>query len=134
MALKDLFEVALTALAFKSFGLFVLNVIMCICGGVRIFIIFNPYLIPFFAVPLGGRGSIAPTHSRPRHSPAALYPRGKEPPVPIGQKAGWAPEPVWTQRIEKKSFASTGDRMPVARSSSLQPDTILTELPRLIYL
>jgi hypothetical protein len=35
MALKDLFELALTALAFKSFGLFMLNVIMCICGGVR---------------------------------------------------------------------------------------------------
>lgn len=35
MALKDLFEVALTALAFKSFGLFCINVIMCISGGVR---------------------------------------------------------------------------------------------------
>ena len=34
MVLKDLFELALTALAFKSFGLFVLNVIMCICAGV----------------------------------------------------------------------------------------------------
>ncbi|XP_021913513.1 uncharacterized protein LOC110826808 [Zootermopsis nevadensis] len=33
MALKDLFEVALTALAFKSFGLFCINVIMCISGG-----------------------------------------------------------------------------------------------------
>jgi len=28
----------------------------------------------------------------------------KGPPVPIGQEAGWAPEPVWTQRIEEKSF------------------------------
>jgi hypothetical protein len=37
---------------------------------------------------LGGRGGIAPTHSRPRHyvrvsgqhhAPAALYPRGKDP-------------------------------------------------------
>jgi hypothetical protein len=25
------------------------------------------------------------------------------PPVPIGQEAGWAPEPVWTQRLEEKS-------------------------------
>jgi hypothetical protein len=25
---------------------------------------------------------------------------GKGPPVPIGQEAGWAPEPVWTQRLE----------------------------------
>jgi hypothetical protein len=31
------------------------------------------------------------------------------PPVLIGQEAGWAPEPVWTQRIEEKSFAPAGD-------------------------
>jgi hypothetical protein len=29
------------------------------------------------------------------HVPVALPP-GKEPPVFIGQEAGWAPEPVWT--------------------------------------
>jgi hypothetical protein len=53
------------------------------------------------------------------HAPAALLPPGKGPPVPIGQEAGWAPEPVWTQRIEeKKSFAPAGDRTPIARSSS----------------
>jgi hypothetical protein len=34
MVLKDLFELALTALAFKSFGLFILNVILCIYAGV----------------------------------------------------------------------------------------------------
>jgi hypothetical protein len=60
---------------------------------------------------LGGRGGIPPTHSRPRHymgvsgqhhAPAALYPRGKDPPVPIVQEAGWAPEPVWTQRLQEK--------------------------------
>jgi hypothetical protein len=34
-----------------------------------------------------------------RHAPAALLPPGKGPPVPIGQEAGWAPEPVWTQMI-----------------------------------
>jgi hypothetical protein len=33
----------------------------------------------------------------------ALAP-GKGPPVPTVQEAGWAPEPVWTQRLEKKSF------------------------------
>jgi hypothetical protein len=33
----------------------------------------------------------------------ALTP-GKGPPVPIGHGAGWAPEPVWTQRLEEKSF------------------------------
>jgi hypothetical protein len=33
----------------------------------------------------------------------ALSP-GKGPPVPIVQEAGWAPEPVWTQRLQEKSF------------------------------
>jgi hypothetical protein len=37
-----------------------------------------------------------------RHAPAALLPPGKGPPVPIGQEAGWAPEPVWTQRLQEK--------------------------------
>jgi hypothetical protein len=36
------------------------------------------------------------------------------PPVPIGQEAGWAPEPVWTQRLEEKF--SVGDRTPVIQS------------------
>jgi hypothetical protein len=31
------------------------------------------------------------------HAQAALYPRGKTPPLPIVQEAGWAPQPVWTQ-------------------------------------
>jgi hypothetical protein len=38
-----------------------------------------------------------------RHAPAALYPRGKDPPVPIVQESGWASEPVWTQRLEEKN-------------------------------
>jgi hypothetical protein len=33
----------------------------------------------------------------------ALAP-GKEPPVPILQEVGWAPELLWTQRLEGKSF------------------------------
>jgi hypothetical protein len=44
------------------------------------------------------------------------------PPVPIVQEAGWAPEPVWTQRVEEESFrlcrGSNVDRLvvqPVAR-------------------
>jgi hypothetical protein len=51
----------------------------------------------------------------------ALAPE-KGPPVPIVQEAGWAPEPVWTQRLEEKSFclcrASNLDRpvvQPVVR-------------------
>jgi hypothetical protein len=54
--------------------------------------------------------------SSQHHAPAALYPLGKEPPVPIGQEAGWAPEPVWTQGLEEKSSASVGDRTPVVQS------------------
>jgi hypothetical protein len=50
--------------------------------------------------------------------PGRALPPGKGPPVPIVQAAGWAPEPVWTQRIEEKSFAPAGDRTPIARSSS----------------
>jgi hypothetical protein len=70
---------------------------------------------------LGGRGDIAPTHSRPRnnmgvngqhHAPAALYPRGKDPRYALYRRLGGP------QRLEEKSFASAGDRTPVARSSS----------------
>jgi hypothetical protein len=50
--------------------------------------------------------------SAPR--PGRALPRGKEPPVSIVQEAGWAPEPVWTQRLEEKS--SVGDRTPVIQS------------------
>jgi hypothetical protein len=50
------------------------------------------------------------------HAPAALYPPGKGPPVPIGQEAVWAPEPVWTQRLEEKSSACVGDRTQVVQS------------------
>jgi hypothetical protein len=38
--------------------------------------------------------------------PSRALPPEKGPPVPIVQEAGWAPEPVWTQRLEEKSFAS----------------------------
>jgi hypothetical protein len=57
---------------------------------------------------LGTRwGSVVSVTSRPRFTP------GDGPPVPIEQEAGWAPEPVWTQRLEQKSFASAGNRTPV---------------------
>jgi hypothetical protein len=46
--------------------------------------------------------------------PGRALPPGKAPPVPIVQEAGWAPEPVWTQRLEEKS--SVGDRTPVVQS------------------
>jgi hypothetical protein len=75
------------------------------------------------AVPLhamearGGRGDIAPTNSEPRHiTPRPRFTPEKGPPVPIGQEAGWDPEPVWTQRLEEISSASVGDRTPVVQS------------------
>jgi hypothetical protein len=46
----------------------------------------------------------------------ALAPE-KGPPVPIVQEAGWAPQPVWTQRLEKKSIASVADRTSIVWSS-----------------
>jgi hypothetical protein len=48
-----------------------------------------------------------------RHVPGRTLP-----PVPTGQEAGWAPEPVWTQRLEEKSFASAGDRTWITGTSS----------------
>jgi hypothetical protein len=69
----------------------------------------SPYSFTTWAVD-GGEWS----GSRPGH--ALLL--GKGPPVPTGQEAAWAPEPVWTQKLEEKSFASAGDRTSIARSSS----------------
>jgi hypothetical protein len=40
------------------------------------------------------------------------------PPVPIVQEAGWAPELVWTQRLEQKSLAPAWDRTSIAQSCS----------------
>jgi hypothetical protein len=50
--------------------------------------------------------------------PSRALPPGKGPPVPIVQENGWTPEPVWTQRLQEKSFAPAGDRTPIAWSSS----------------
>jgi hypothetical protein len=36
--------------------------------------------------------------------PGRALPPGKGPPVPIVHEAGWASEPVWTQRLQEKSF------------------------------
>jgi hypothetical protein len=51
--------------------------------------------------------------------PGRVLPSDKGPPVPIVQEAGWTPEPVWTQRLEEKSFRvcleSNSDR-PVVQS------------------
>jgi hypothetical protein len=54
---------------------------------------------------------------------------GKGPSVPIGEGAGWAPQPVWTQRLEEKSFCLC--RGSNAGRPVCSHDTILTELPQL---
>jgi hypothetical protein len=66
---------------------------------------YSPY--SFLASALDG-GEWSASH------PNRTLPPCKGPPVPIGQEAGWAPEPVWTQR--KKSSASVGDRTPAIQS------------------
>jgi hypothetical protein len=48
--------------------------------------------------------------------PGRALPSGKGPQVPIGQEAGWVLEPIWTQRLEEKSFAPARDRTPVVQS------------------
>jgi hypothetical protein len=58
----------------------------------------------------GGEGSAS--------RPGRALPPEKGPPVPIVQGAGWAPEPVWTERLEETFLAPAGDRTPIARSSS----------------
>jgi hypothetical protein len=52
------------------------------------------------------------------HAPAALLPPGKGPPVPIGQEAGWVPEPEATGKILCPRRESNPDRpvvQPVVR-------------------
>jgi hypothetical protein len=71
----------------------------------------------------GGRGGIAPTHSAldggewSESRPGRALTAGNEPPIPTGQEAGWAPEPVQTQGLEEKP-APVRDRTSIARSSS----------------
>jgi hypothetical protein len=48
--------------------------------------------------------------------PGSVLPWEKDPPIPTEQEAGWAPEPVWMQRLEEKSSASVGDQTPVIQS------------------
>jgi hypothetical protein len=63
----------------------------------------------------------------------ALAP-GKGPPVPIVQESGWAPEPVWTQRIEEKILSPLPGMEPrspgrLARSHTLGSLLCFRELP-----
>jgi hypothetical protein len=83
---------------------------------------------------LSGRGSIASTFTISAldasewlaSRPGRALPPGKAASIQIGQEAVWALEPVWTQKLEEKSsYLCLG-------SSLDRPDTILTELPRLL--
>jgi hypothetical protein len=65
--------------------------------------------------------------------PGRAVPPGKEPPVPTVQETGWAPEPVWTQRLEEKSSASVGDRTPAFQSVENQYTDWDTRLTLYIY-
>jgi hypothetical protein len=67
--------------------------------------------------------------SRPSHA----LPPGKEPPIPIGREAGWAPEPVWTQGLEEKSSASVGDRIPIVQPVVRHCTDWATAAPNSIY-
>jgi hypothetical protein len=52
-----------------------------------------------------------------RHAPAALYLRGKDPPVPIGQKVLVSPRDSMDAETRRKILsASVGDRTPVVQS------------------
>jgi hypothetical protein len=55
---------------------------------------------------------------------AALLPE-KEPPVPIGYEARWAPEPVWKHWSREKALDPDGSQIP-----AVQPVTIPTTLSR----
>jgi hypothetical protein len=46
-------------------------------------------------------------------------PPGKGPPVPMLQEAGWAPEPVWTQKLQEKPFR-------LCRGSNLESPVVQT--------
>jgi hypothetical protein len=54
----------------------------------------------------------------PASRPGRAFTPGERTPVPIGQEAGWDPEPVWTQRLQENILCpcreSTPDR-PVAQ-------------------
>jgi hypothetical protein len=70
------------------------------------------------------RGGIASTHfdldtngvEWSVSSFGCAVPQGKDPLVPIELEAGWAPEQVWTQRLEEKSFAPARDQTPVTQT------------------
>jgi hypothetical protein len=61
--------------------------------------------------------------------PGRVLVQEKRSSIPIVQEAGWAPEPVWTQRLEKKSFHLCRRSHP-SPGRPIRSQTLLTELPR----
>jgi hypothetical protein len=51
-----------------------------------------------------------------RHAPAALYPWGKDPQYPFDRRLGGPQSWSGSRGYRKKSFASAGDRTPIAQS------------------
>jgi hypothetical protein len=49
-------------------------------------------------------------------TPRSRFSLRERTPVPIGWEAALAPEEVWTERLEEKSFASVGDQTPAVQS------------------
>jgi hypothetical protein len=80
--------------------------------------VYTSKAVPLHATKAFGWRGRAPTHSRSRpHAPAILLSRERTP-VPIAQDAGWAPKPVWTQKLEEKILC-------LCRGSNLNRQVVL---------
>jgi hypothetical protein len=64
--------------------------------------------------------------------PSHALPSGEGPPVPIVQKAGWTPEPVWMQRLKEKFSAFVRDWTLVIQSVIRRYNEWATRLTTLI--
>jgi hypothetical protein len=67
------------------------------------------------------------------HAPVAL-PAGKEPPIPIGQEAGWAPETVWTLEKRKKCLALARNQTPAVQLVALRYTDLVSRLSVIIII
>jgi hypothetical protein len=68
-------------------------------------------------------------------APGRALPPGKGLPVPIVQEAGWAPDPVRTQRLEEKSLVSAGEPPSLVIQSVVRHYTDwATPVPNIIYI
>jgi hypothetical protein len=77
----------------------------------------------------GNKGDRYSFYSVVSSTPRPCFTPANGSPVFNLQEAGWASELDWTQSLKEKYFASPGIK---PRSSSLQSDTVLSELPQLL--